>query len=137
MLRWRLLSSDYFILEMIIKAFPWGRAQVGGVPRAPVLAAAQRGLGRGRGAGLRGRARPVPRRAPLGPAARCLRPHERAGVLAQRARVWYARASPLWPLCWWPWRCWLCCPVSVRLVIDATGVRRAPAFVYPYGDRLA
>lgn len=134
--------TDYFILEMIIEPFSWGRAQVGGVPRAPVLAAAQRAAARGAagargGRGPRGRARPVPRRAPLGPAARCLRPHERAGVLAQRARVWYARASPLWPLCWWPWRCWLCCPVSVRLVIDATGVRRAPAFVYPCGDRLA
>lgn len=32
---------------MIIEAFSWGRAQVGGVPRAPVLAAAQRGAGAG------------------------------------------------------------------------------------------
>lgn len=102
------------------RAFFMGRAQVVEGCRAHLAWRLRSGTGtkrarraRGEG-GARGRARPVvPRRAPLGPAARLFRPHERAGVLAQRARVWYARASPLWPLCWRPWRCWLCCPVSV------------------------
>lgn len=42
----------------------------------------------------------------------CRQPYERGGVLAQRARVWYARAVPLWCRSWRPSRCWLCCPVS-------------------------
>lgn len=67
--------------------------------------------------GVRGsEARPVPRRAPLGAAARGSWPHERADVLARAARVWYARASPEWPRCWRPSRCWPFCPVSVDLV---------------------
>lgn len=60
MFRWRLLLSDYFTLEMIMEAFSWGRAEVGGVPRAPVLAAAQRGAGAASGAPGAGAPSPAP-----------------------------------------------------------------------------
>lgn len=43
-----------------MEAFSWGRAEVGGVPRAPVLAAAQRGAGAASGAPGAGAPSPAP-----------------------------------------------------------------------------